>query len=94
MYLILEFELFVNFVIDLNVCLYMNVYDLYYLTLQAWTQYFYTVTWFWTLFYAIDSWLTIKGRDSHPVLYHSMAWGVPAATTSVGLSILYIPNAT
>ncbi|XP_026329937.1 G-protein coupled receptor 143-like [Hyposmocoma kahamanoa] len=61
---------------------------------SAWTQYFYTVTWFWTLFYAIDTWLKIKGRDSHPVLYHSMAWGVPAATTGVGLSILYIPNAT
>lgn len=61
---------------------------------SAWTQYFYTVTWFWTLFYAIDTWLTIKGRDSHTLLYHSIAWGLPAATTSVGLSILYLPNAT
>ncbi|XP_068629810.1 G-protein coupled receptor 143-like isoform X2 [Battus philenor] len=61
---------------------------------SAWTQYFYTATWFWTLFYAIDTLQTIKGRDSHPLLYHSIAWGVPAATTAVGLSILYIPNAT
>ncbi|KAJ2952704.1 hypothetical protein O0L34_g7046 [Tuta absoluta] len=62
--------------------------------ISAWTQYFYTVTWFWTLFYAIDTWLVVKGRDSHPLLYHSLAWGVPAATTGIGLSILYIPNAT
>ncbi|XP_028156609.1 G-protein coupled receptor 143-like [Ostrinia nubilalis] len=62
--------------------------------ISAWTQYFYTATWFWTLFYAVDTWLIIKGRDSHPTLYHSLAWGIPAATTSIGLSILYIPNAT
>lgn len=62
--------------------------------ISAWTQYFYTATWFWTLFYAIDTWLTLKGRDSHPVLYHSVSWGVPAATTSIGLSILYLPDAT
>ncbi|CAH2086385.1 unnamed protein product [Euphydryas editha] len=61
--------------------------------ISAWTQYFYTATWFWTLFYAIDSWRSIKGQKSHPVLYHSLAWGIPAATTSIGLSILYIPNA-
>ncbi|KPJ06129.1 G-protein coupled receptor 143 [Papilio machaon] len=61
---------------------------------SAWTQYFYTATWFWTLFYAIDTLRTIKGRDSHPTLYHSIAWGIPAATTGIGLSILYIPNAT
>ncbi|CAH2073787.1 unnamed protein product, partial [Iphiclides podalirius] len=61
---------------------------------SAWTQYFYTATWFWTLFYAIDTLRTIKGRDPYPVLYHSIAWGVPAATTGIGLSILYIPNAT
>ncbi|XP_072943550.1 G-protein coupled receptor 143-like [Epargyreus clarus] len=60
---------------------------------SAWTQYFYTVTWFWTLFYAIDTWLAIKGRDSHPILYHSFAWGFPMATTGIGLSILYVPNA-
>ncbi|XP_026495295.2 G-protein coupled receptor 143-like [Vanessa tameamea] len=61
--------------------------------ISAWTQYFYTATWFWTLFYAIDIWHSIKGQDSHPVLYHSLAWGIPAVTTSIGLSILYIPNA-
>jgi ocular albinism type 1 protein len=64
------------------------------LLFQAWTQYFYTATWFWTLFYAIDTWRTINSRDSYPILYHSIAWGVPAATTSIGLSILYFPNAT
>ncbi|VVC99256.1 unnamed protein product [Leptidea sinapis] len=61
---------------------------------SAWTQYFYTATWFWTLFYAIDTWNSIKGYDPHPVLYHYLAWGISAATTSIGLSILYIPNAT
>ncbi|KAG6442618.1 hypothetical protein O3G_MSEX002431 [Manduca sexta] len=62
--------------------------------ISAWTQYFYTATWLWTLFYAIDTWLTIKRRDSHPILYHSFAWVLPVATTGIGLSILYIPNAT
>ncbi|XP_063531063.1 G-protein coupled receptor 143-like [Cydia strobilella] len=61
---------------------------------SAWTQYFYTATWFWTLFYAIDTWLTIKGRDSHQMVYHSVAWGLPVVTTGVGLSILYFPDAT
>ncbi|XP_038215818.1 G-protein coupled receptor 143-like [Zerene cesonia] len=61
---------------------------------SAWTQYFYTATWFWTLFYAIDTCQSIKGHDTRPLLYHSLAWGIPAATTSIGLSILYIPNAT
>lgn len=61
--------------------------------ISAWIQYFYTATWFWTLFYAIDTWNTIKRRDSHTILYHSFAWGLPVATTSIGLSILYIPNA-
>ncbi|CAG9585381.1 unnamed protein product [Danaus chrysippus] len=62
--------------------------------ISAWTQYFYTATWFWTLFYAIDTWRSIRGYDSQPALYHSLAWGLPAATTSIGLSILYLPNAT
>ncbi|CAH4029649.1 G-protein coupled receptor 143-like isoform X1 [Pieris brassicae] len=61
---------------------------------SAWTQYFYTATWFWTLFYAVDIWQSIQGKDTRPLLYHSLAWGIPAATTSIGLSILYIPNAT
>ncbi|XP_045445928.1 G-protein coupled receptor 143-like [Melitaea cinxia] len=61
--------------------------------ISAWTQYFYTATWFWTFFYAIDTWRSIKGQKTRPVLYHSLAWGIPAATTSIGLSILYIPNA-
>ncbi|OWR44173.1 G-protein coupled receptor 143-like isoform X1 [Danaus plexippus] len=61
--------------------------------ISAWTQYFYTATWFWTLFYAIDTWRSIRGYDSQSALYHSLAWGLPAATTSIGLSILYLPNA-
>lgn len=60
---------------------------------SAWTQYFYTVSWFWTLFYGIDTLLIIKRRDSNLLLYHSLAWGLPVATTGIGLSILYIPNA-
>ncbi|CAH0720910.1 unnamed protein product, partial [Brenthis ino] len=61
--------------------------------ISAWTQYFYTATWFWTMFYAVDTWNSIRGNNTHPILYHSLAWGIPAATTSIGLSILYIPNA-
>ncbi|KAJ0180579.1 hypothetical protein K1T71_003983 [Dendrolimus kikuchii] len=70
-----------------------NISVLFCSVTSAWTQYFYTVSWFWTLFYAIDTWRIIKSRDSNLLLYHSLAWGLPVATTGIGLSILYIPNA-
>ncbi|XP_034231570.1 G-protein coupled receptor 143-like [Thrips palmi] len=60
---------------------------------SAWIQYFYTATWFWTLCYAVDMRLVLRERPGHPVLYHLCCWLIPAVLTSVGLSILYIPNA-
>ncbi|XP_041977013.1 G-protein coupled receptor 143-like [Aricia agestis] len=62
--------------------------------ISAWTQYFYTATWFWTLFYAIDTWNAIRNYEFNAFKYHTFAWGIPAITTGVGLSILYIPDAT
>ncbi|XP_052757533.1 G-protein coupled receptor 143-like isoform X2 [Galleria mellonella] len=61
---------------------------------SAWTQYFYTATWFWTLFYAIDTWFTIRGQDSYIFVFHLLAWSIPVVTTGIGLSILYFPDAT
>ncbi|XP_072157015.1 G-protein coupled receptor 143 isoform X2 [Bemisia tabaci] len=55
-------------------------------------QYFYTVTWMWTLIYAIDMWLALQDKKGYPVLYHSLVWIIPACLTSVGLFILYAPN--
>ncbi|BES95693.1 Ocular albinism type 1 protein [Nesidiocoris tenuis] len=61
--------------------------------LAAWIQYFYVVTWAWNLFYAIDTYLAIKKKPGYPKLYHSLAWTVPAALSSIGLAVLYIPDA-
>lgn len=60
---------------------------------SAWIQYFYTATWLWTLCYAIDMRLVLKEKEGHPRFYHTLAWTLPAILTSVGLSVLYIPNA-
>lgn len=87
-------QFFLVNIISTLILIYDFVLIAFFIAIQAWTQYFYTATWFWTLFYAIDTWLTIKGRDSHQMVYHSVAWSLPAVTTGVGLSILYIPDAT
>lgn len=59
---------------------------------KAWIQYFYTATWLWTLFYAIDMKLVLREEDGHPMLYHSVVWIFPAIFTIIGLSVLYIPD--
>ncbi|XP_046595895.1 G-protein coupled receptor 143 isoform X1 [Neodiprion lecontei] len=60
---------------------------------SAWTQYFYTATWIWTLCYAIDMRLLLIERPGHPRYYHAVAWMCPAILTTFGLSILYTPDA-
>ncbi|XP_017772413.1 PREDICTED: G-protein coupled receptor 143-like [Nicrophorus vespilloides] len=60
---------------------------------SAWTQYFYTATWIWTLCYAIDMRLILADKESHTKIYHLVAWTVPAILTTIGLSLLYFPNA-
>ncbi|XP_077301244.1 G-protein coupled receptor 143-like isoform X2 [Arctopsyche grandis] len=59
----------------------------------AWTQYFYTATWCWTLCYAIDTYQFMKERDSYTIRYHICAWGFPALSTGIGLYMLYYPRA-
>uniref|UniRef100_A0A1B6EJT8 G-protein coupled receptors family 1 profile domain-containing protein n=1 Tax=Cuerna arida TaxID=1464854 RepID=A0A1B6EJT8_9HEMI len=59
----------------------------------AWIQYFYCVTWMWTLCYAVDMFLALRERPGHPVLYHMFCWLIPSVLTAVGLAILYLPNA-
>uniref|UniRef100_A0A0K8T202 G-protein coupled receptor 143 n=1 Tax=Lygus hesperus TaxID=30085 RepID=A0A0K8T202_LYGHE len=61
--------------------------------LAVWIQYFYVATWAWNLFYAIDTWLAIQKKAGCPKLYHMLAWTVPAGLSSIGLAILYYPNA-
>lgn len=60
---------------------------------QAWVQYFYCVTWMWTLCYAVDMFLALREKPGYPTLYHLFSWLIPSALTAVGLAILYLPNA-
>lgn len=60
---------------------------------QAWIQFFYTATWFWTLCYALDVRRVLKSQSECIICYHIIAWLSPAILTSVGLLILYIPHA-
>lgn len=61
--------------------------------LSAWIQYFYMATWIWTLCYAVDMKLLLGNRRGYPIYYHSFAWVLPAVLATLGLIILYIPNA-
>ncbi|KAJ8941228.1 hypothetical protein NQ318_015660 [Aromia moschata] len=60
---------------------------------SAFTQYFYTATWIWTLCYAIDMRLVLTQKDMQIKYYHLAAWLIPAFSTLTGLSLLYIPDA-
>lgn len=60
---------------------------------QAWIQFFYTATWFWTLCYAVDVRRVLKSQGECTICYHIIAWLSPAILTSVGLLILYLPHA-
>ncbi|KAK9504025.1 hypothetical protein O3M35_010468 [Rhynocoris fuscipes] len=59
----------------------------------AWIEYFYMVTWLWTLLYALDTWLAFQQRQGYPKLYHTVAWSIPAFLTTAGLMLLYFPDA-
>ncbi|KRT78861.1 hypothetical protein AMK59_7044, partial [Oryctes borbonicus] len=60
---------------------------------SAWIQYFYTSTWIWTLCYTIDIKLVLSDKRSNLKYYHLSAWIVPAILTTIGLSLLYFPDA-
>lgn len=57
-----------------------------------WIQYFYVVSWFWTLIYAIDMCLALKRQPSHRKIYHLISWLLPAIFTFIGLFVLYYPD--
>ncbi|XP_065215605.1 G-protein coupled receptor 143-like [Planococcus citri] len=61
--------------------------------LSFWVQYFYVVSWMWTLIYAIDIRLALREQPSYRKTYHFCAWILPAIFTFIGLFILYYPNA-
>lgn len=60
---------------------------------SAWTQYFYTATWIWTLCYAIDMRLILADKKERIKWYHFVSWVIPAILTTIGLTILYLPDA-
>ncbi|KAK9890755.1 hypothetical protein WA026_012102 [Henosepilachna vigintioctopunctata] len=60
---------------------------------SALVQYFYTATWIWTFCYALDMQFVLKEKEFNSKYYHIVAWMTPFFTTSIGLSILYIPDA-
>ncbi|XP_023029086.1 G-protein coupled receptor 143 [Leptinotarsa decemlineata] len=60
---------------------------------SAFTQYFYTSTWIWTLCYAIDMRMILTQKESHMKFYHIAAWVIPAISTATGLCLLYFPDA-
>ncbi|GAB6027963.1 hypothetical protein CHUAL_002190 [Chamberlinius hualienensis] len=59
---------------------------------SGWIQFFYTATYFWTICYAVDVLLVLQQKEGRSEVYHLICWGLPAITTSVGISILYNPN--
>ncbi|KAL1132346.1 hypothetical protein AAG570_010302 [Ranatra chinensis] len=61
--------------------------------MAAWIEYFYSVTWLWTLFYAVDMWRALRQKPAQMMIYHGITWCLPAVLTMTGLSILYLPNA-
>ncbi|XP_044755545.1 G-protein coupled receptor 143-like [Coccinella septempunctata] len=60
---------------------------------SALVQYFYTATWIWTFCYALDMQFVLKDKEINFNYYHLIAWMTPLFTTSLGLSVLYIPDA-
>jgi len=61
--------------------------------LAAWIEFFFSVTWMWTLLYAVDTYRAFCRKPGQPVLYHMLAWSLPSVLTAVGLTVLYYPNA-
>lgn len=61
---------------------------------QAWIQYWYFVTWLWTLCYTVDVGLAIQDKSSHPTAYHLFCWIFPAILTGFALFYLYYPDST
>ncbi|XP_063704245.1 G-protein coupled receptor 143-like [Culicoides brevitarsis] len=60
---------------------------------SAWTQFFYTATFFYTMFYAISIHQILKGVLPYLRRYHLIVWSASAALTAIGVTILYVPNA-
>lgn len=59
---------------------------------SGWIQFFYLATFFWTLFFALDTYLLTVNKQSHQRLYHLLSWGVPVVLCLVGLLPLYLPS--
>ncbi|CAL1267680.1 unnamed protein product [Larinioides sclopetarius] len=57
-----------------------------------WIQFFYTATFLWTLFYAIDVYLVSKQKTGNQKVYHAVTWIISLVMTTVGLGTLYFPE--
>ncbi|CAG0914924.1 unnamed protein product [Notodromas monacha] len=60
--------------------------------ISTWIHFFYTATYLWTFFYAIDIMRTLQEKPWLPGLYHGLAWSISAGLTATGISFLYFPN--
>lgn len=60
--------------------------------ISVWIHLFYCATYFWTIIYAIDVYLTTKRIPSKPALYHAFCWGLSFAFTSSSMISLYVPD--
>ncbi|CAG0889193.1 unnamed protein product [Darwinula stevensoni] len=60
--------------------------------LSAWSHYFYTVTYMWTLIYALDMWRTLQEKPPNTRVYHLCVWGSSALLSGIGVSLLYAPS--
>ncbi|GBL75565.1 hypothetical protein AVEN_154900-1 [Araneus ventricosus] len=57
-----------------------------------WIRFFYTATYMWTLFYAIDVYLVCKQKTGNQKVYHAVTWVISLGITTVGLGTLYLPE--
>ncbi|KAG8170766.1 hypothetical protein JTE90_029436 [Oedothorax gibbosus] len=57
-----------------------------------WIRYFYTATYLWTLFYAVDVYLVCKQKSGNQTFYHATVWTVSLMLSATGLGTLYLPH--
>ncbi|XP_054711492.1 G-protein coupled receptor 143-like [Uloborus diversus] len=58
----------------------------------TWIRFFYTATYMWTFFYAIDVYLVCKQKVGNRKCYHIFTWLMAFILTGTGLGTLYLPH--
>ncbi|XP_075221067.1 G-protein coupled receptor 143-like isoform X2 [Lycorma delicatula] len=88
---------FVRSVVNLNDTLVTKMWDdnlttIFCTLFAAWIQYWYCVTWMWTLIYTVDVGRALQDKQDRYYLYHAFCWTVPGILTAGSLLYLYYPN--